>query len=86
MAQCEMERQKRELEGRERDWERQREEALSERQQKKRELKAELEQLRRERREEASGYARQVEELSGALSVKVHTIADLTDRSAQLGA
>uniref|UniRef100_A0A183CBA4 Hcy-binding domain-containing protein n=1 Tax=Globodera pallida TaxID=36090 RepID=A0A183CBA4_GLOPA len=86
MAQCEMGRLRRELETREKEWNGQREAALNERRQKKRELKTELDQLKKERSEEASGYARQVEELSGSLSAKMHTISDLTDRTAQLGA
>ena len=39
-----------------------------------------------QRREEAAVFSRQVEELSGALNEKIHTISDLTDRMAQLGA
>lgn len=48
MANCENGRLRRELEQREKEWERQREEANNERMQRKKELKAELEQQRKE--------------------------------------
>ena len=87
MANCENGRLQRELETREREWHRQREEeAQLERQQRKKELKAELEQLRKERRDEATAFSRQVEELSGALNDKIHALSDLGDRAAELGA
>lgn len=86
MSNCENGRLQRELEQKDIEMKKQKDEVQNERQQRKRELKAELELLRKERVEESASYNRQVGELSSTLNEKVHTIGDLNDKVAQLGA
>uniref|UniRef100_A0A915LM64 Uncharacterized protein n=1 Tax=Meloidogyne javanica TaxID=6303 RepID=A0A915LM64_MELJA len=86
MSNCENGRLQRELEQKDLEMKKQKDEVHNERQQRKRELKAELELLRKERVEESAAYNRQVGELSKTLNEKVHIIGDLNDKVAQLGA
>ncbi|CAK5080380.1 unnamed protein product [Meloidogyne enterolobii] len=86
MSNCENGRLQRELEHKDLEMKKQKDEVQNERQQRKRELKAELELLRKERVEESAAYNRQVGELSKTLNEKVHIIGDLNDKVAQLGA
>uniref|UniRef100_A0A914LSS3 Uncharacterized protein n=1 Tax=Meloidogyne incognita TaxID=6306 RepID=A0A914LSS3_MELIC len=86
MSNCENGRLQRELEQKDLEMKKQKDEVQNERQQRKRELKAELELLRKERVEESAAYNRQVGELSKTLNEKVHIIGDLNDKVAQLGA
>ncbi|KAF7639620.1 hypothetical protein Mgra_00000945 [Meloidogyne graminicola] len=86
MSNCENGRLQRELEIKEIDIKKQKEEVQNERQQRKKELKIELELLKKERIEESAAYNHQVNELSIALNEKVHTLGDLNDKIAQLEA
>uniref|UniRef100_A0A915LS35 Uncharacterized protein n=1 Tax=Meloidogyne javanica TaxID=6303 RepID=A0A915LS35_MELJA len=96
MSNCENGRLQRELEQKDLEMKKQKDEVQNERQQRKRELKAELELLRKEsvflkflwprRVEESAAYNRQVGELSKTLNEKVHIIGDLNDKVAQLEA